>query len=162
MDLKQTKAAVEAMLFAHAEPVTAERLAGVLGVEEDAVSRPSSFLAGRLRGRRPRSCAAPAGGPLAACHQNGLCAVYQRYHGHAAQHAAFSGCAGSPGHYCVQSAGVPLLYRAGAGVDSSSTVQTLVQKGLIEEAGRLDLPGRPVSFPHDGCIPAYVRHRLAG
>ena len=39
MDLKQTKAAVEAMLFAHAEPVTAERLAGVLGVEEDAVSR---------------------------------------------------------------------------------------------------------------------------
>lgn len=32
------------------------------------------------------------------------------------------------------------------GVDSSSTVQTLVQKGLIEEAGRLDLPGRPVSF----------------
>ena len=25
------------------------------------------------------------------------------------------------------------------GVDSSSTVQTLVQKGLIEEAGRLDL-----------------------
>lgn len=32
------------------------------------------------------------------------------------------------------------------GVDSSSTVQTLIQKGLIEEAGRLDLPGRPVSF----------------
>ena len=31
-------------------------------------------------------------------------------------------------------------------MDSSSTVQTLVQKGLIEEAGRLDLPGRPVSF----------------
>lgn len=32
------------------------------------------------------------------------------------------------------------------GVDSSSPVQTLLQKGLIEEAGRLDLPGRPVSF----------------
>ena len=31
MDLKQTKAAVEAMLFAHAEPVMAERPAGVLG-----------------------------------------------------------------------------------------------------------------------------------
>ena len=25
-------------------------------------------------------------------------------------------------------------------------MQTLIQKGLIEEAGRLDLPGRPVSF----------------
>lgn len=32
------------------------------------------------------------------------------------------------------------------GVDSSSTVQTLLQKGLVEEAGRLDLPGRPISF----------------
>ena len=32
------------------------------------------------------------------------------------------------------------------GVDSSSTVTKLLEKGLIEEAGRLDLPGRPVSF----------------
>ena len=32
------------------------------------------------------------------------------------------------------------------GVDSSSTVSNLLEKGLIEEAGRLDLPGRPVSF----------------
>jgi segregation and condensation protein B len=32
------------------------------------------------------------------------------------------------------------------GVDSSSTVATLLDKGLIEEAGRLDLPGRPVAF----------------
>ena len=35
MDLKQTRAAVEAMLFAHAEPVTAERLAGVLNSPSD-------------------------------------------------------------------------------------------------------------------------------
>lgn len=32
------------------------------------------------------------------------------------------------------------------GVDSSSTVAKLLDKGLIEEAGRLDLPGKPVSF----------------
>ena len=32
------------------------------------------------------------------------------------------------------------------GVDSSSTVAQLLEKGLIEEAGRLDLPGHPVSF----------------
>mgnify|MGYP002563075445 CR=1 FL=1 len=32
------------------------------------------------------------------------------------------------------------------GVDSSSSVSSLLQKGLIEEAGRLDLPGHPVSF----------------
>lgn len=32
------------------------------------------------------------------------------------------------------------------GVDSSSTVTSLVEKGLLEEAGRLELPGRPISY----------------
>lgn len=32
------------------------------------------------------------------------------------------------------------------GVDSSSVIVTLQEKGLIEEAGRLELPGRPVAF----------------
>ena len=44
------------------------------------------------------------------------------------------------------------------GVDSSSTVQTLVQKGLIEEAGRLDLPGRPVSFRTTDVFPVSYTH----
>ncbi len=32
------------------------------------------------------------------------------------------------------------------GVDSSSTVNSLVEKGLLAEAGRLDLPGRPIAY----------------
>ena len=32
------------------------------------------------------------------------------------------------------------------GVDSSSVVNTLVEKGLVEESGRLDLPGKPVAY----------------
>ena len=32
------------------------------------------------------------------------------------------------------------------GVDSSNTVSSLAEKGLIEEAGRLAVPGRPVQF----------------
>ena len=32
------------------------------------------------------------------------------------------------------------------GVDSGGTVAGLVEKGLIEEAGRLDVPGRPMLF----------------
>lgn len=32
------------------------------------------------------------------------------------------------------------------GVDSSSVVTSLVEKGLIEEAGRMDLPGRPIAY----------------
>ena len=32
------------------------------------------------------------------------------------------------------------------GVDSSSVVTSLVEKGLVEEAGRLELPGRPIAY----------------
>ena len=32
------------------------------------------------------------------------------------------------------------------GVDSSSIVSKMIDKGLIEEAGRLNLPGHPISF----------------
>ena len=32
------------------------------------------------------------------------------------------------------------------GVDSSSSVQTLLARNLIEEAGRLDIPGKPISY----------------
>lgn len=32
------------------------------------------------------------------------------------------------------------------GIDSGNVVNTLAERGLLEEAGRLDLPGRPVSY----------------
>ena len=47
------------------------------------------------------------------------------------------------------------------GVDSSSIVAKLLEKGLIEEAGRLDLPGKPSRSGHRQ-FPACVRPGLAG
>ena len=32
------------------------------------------------------------------------------------------------------------------GIDSSSVINTLVEKGLLEEDGRLDVPGKPVAY----------------
>lgn len=32
------------------------------------------------------------------------------------------------------------------GIDSSTLVTRLVERGLVEEAGRLDLPGKPIAF----------------
>jgi segregation and condensation protein B len=32
------------------------------------------------------------------------------------------------------------------GIDSSSVVNTLVERELLEEAGRLDVPGRPIAY----------------
>ena len=40
------------------------------------------------------------------------------------------------------------------GVDCSGVVNTLCQKGLLEEKGRLDLPGRPLLY---GTTPGFLR-----
>lgn len=40
------------------------------------------------------------------------------------------------------------------GVDSSQTVSSLVEKGLVEEAGRLEIPGRPIAYQ---VTPAFLR-----
>ena len=32
------------------------------------------------------------------------------------------------------------------GIDSSSVINNLVEKGLVEEAGRLDVPGKPIVY----------------
>lgn len=136
------------MLFAHAEPVTAERLAGVLGVEEDAVSRPSSFLAGRLRGRRPRSLCCSSwrtAGQLAT--KTGFMRRISKISWTRGRNTPLSPAALEVLAIIAYNQPVSRSFiEQVRGVDSSSTVQTLVQKGLIEEAGRLDLPGRPVSF----------------
>ena len=36
------------------------------------------------------------------------------------------------------------------GIESTSSVQTLITKGLVEEAGRLDIPGHPLSYRTTG------------
>lgn len=43
------------------------------------------------------------------------------------------------------------------GVDSSSVVASLEEKGLIEEAGRMELPGRPVAFRTTARFSAVLR-----
>ena len=40
------------------------------------------------------------------------------------------------------------------GVDSAQVVSSLVEKGLVEEAGRLEIPGRPIAYQ---TTPAFLR-----
>ncbi len=40
------------------------------------------------------------------------------------------------------------------GVDSTATVTSLTEKGLLEEAGRLEVPGRPITYR---TTPAFLR-----
>ena len=41
---------------------------------------------------------------------------------------------------------IPQIRQQQIGVDCSGSISNLVQKGLIEEKGRLDLPGRPLVY----------------
>lgn len=146
MDLKQTKAALEAMLFAHGEPVSADRLAEVLEVESDTVERLLHLLQGEYEQE-----------------ERGICLLHLEDRWQLATKNAFGGYIkvlldkrrNTPLSQAALEVLAVIAYNQPVsrsfveqvrGVDSSSTIQTLVQKGLVEEAGRLDLPGRPVSF----------------
>jgi len=48
------------------------------------------------------------------------------------------------------------------GVDSSSVVNTLVEKELLTEAGRLDVPGKPVAYATTPPFSPVLRLAVAG
>ena len=117
MNQKQIRAAVEAMLFACGDPIAADKLA-------QAVQLPQSSVEAALEGLRERY----------AREDSGLCLLHLNTRWQLATVIAYN----QP----VSRAFIEQV----RGVDSSSSVSGLLEKGLIEEAGRLDLPGRPVSF----------------
>ncbi len=146
MELNEIKAAVEAMLFAHAEPVPAQRIAEVLDIDADEVTRILYIL-------RDEYDAQDRGIELLHLEDKWQLAtktVYGKYvktildkrRNTPLSPAALEVLAIIAYNQPVSRSFIEQV----RGVDSSSTVQKLVQKGLIEEAGRLDLPGRPVAF----------------
>ena len=130
MNQKQIRAAVEAMLFAYAEPIGADKLAQALQLP--AASVESALAALHERCQREDS---------------GLCLLHLNTHWQLATKTEFAECVR---RVLDTRRSIPLVSRAFIeqvrGVDSSSSVSGLLEKGLIEEAGRLDLPGRPVAF----------------
>lgn len=146
MDLKQIKAAVEAMLFAHAEPVMAQRLAAVLGAEEEVVAR-------LLFSLRDEYEAEERGLVLLQLEDRWQLATKPAYGAYIKE--ILDTRRNAPLSPAAMEALAVIAYNQPVsrsfieqvrGVDSASPVQTLLQKGLIEEAGRLDLPGRPIAF----------------
>ena len=146
MNQKKLRAAVEAMLFAYAEPIGADKLAQALQMPVSSVEP----VLEELRTRYARE-------------DSGLCLLHLNTHWQLATKADFA----EPVRRVLDTRrSVPLgpaametltviaynqpvsraFIEQVRGVDSSSSVSGLLEKGLIEEAGRLDLPGRPVSF----------------
>ena len=122
MNQKQIRAAVEAMLFASGDPIGADKLA-------QAVQLPQLSVEAALEALRERY----------AREDSGLCLLHLNTRWQLATKTEWADCI----RRLLDSRRAVEQVR---GVDSSSSVSGLLEKGLIEEAGRLDLPGRPVSF----------------
>ena len=138
---------LEAMLFAHAEPIETARLAEAMYLDEAAAEEGLLALQKQYDGQ-----------------QSGLCLL--RFDGDRWQLVTRPAYAEVVKRVLDTRRNAPLSPAAlevlavvaynqpvsrgfieqVRGVDSSSTVSNLLEKGLIEEAGRLDLPGRPVAF----------------
>ena len=147
MNEAQQTGALEAMLFAHAEPVETERLADALRLSV----RDTEEL---LHGLQQRYDEQESGLAILHFEPDRWQMTTRPYYGEVVKRvldtrrnaplspAALEVLAVIAYNQPVSRSFIEQV----RGVDSSSTVTKLLEKGLIEEAGRLDLPGRPVAF----------------
>ena len=147
MNEAQQTGALEAMLFAHAEPVETERLA-------DALRLSAQDTEELLHGLQQRYDEQESGLTILHFEPDRWQMTTRPYYGEVVKrvldtrrNAPLSPAALEVLAVIAYNQPVSRSFiEQGRGVDSSSTVTKLLEKGLIEEAGRLDLPGRPVAF----------------
>ncbi|MGI6283862.1 SMC-Scp complex subunit ScpB [Caproicibacterium sp. XB2] len=146
MKCKDMTGALQAMLFANGEPLPLERIAEVLGLTPQKAlqlaeeTRMAFNTANRgiqiIRVEDSyQMCSAP---PFA----GQVRALLNIRHNAPLSQAALEALAIIAYNQPVTKAFVEQI----RGVDSSSTVNSLCQKGLAEECGRLELPGRPLLY----------------
>lgn len=146
MDELELKAAVEAIIFASGEPVPAARISLVLGVPEQDVFDCAEKLAEEYEGagrgirlvrldKSLQMCSAPQ---------------YAKQIARVIEHRAPPKLSPPALETLAVVAYFQPVTRAYVdevrGVDSSYTVSSLVEKGLIEPTGRLEAPGRPTLY----------------
>ncbi|WP_455530060.1 SMC-Scp complex subunit ScpB [Ruminococcus sp.] len=146
MEIKDRLGAIEAILFASGEPIEIYRLSEASGV--DAGTLPSMI---RLLNERYEDCG------------SGICikkldSSYQMCtrEEYAEQiRAALETKRTTPLSNAAMEALTIIAYNQPVskgfvenvrGIDSSSVINNLVEKGLVEEAGRLDVPGKPIVY----------------
>lgn len=154
MELKEYKAAIEAILFASGEPVASSRLAEVLEIDEETVVRFAEDLMNEINMRDGGIRMIRLDEQYQLCTRKEYAQVIRtaldmRRNTPLSQ-AAMEVLAIVAYNQPVTKAFVEQV----RGVDCSAVLQGLVQKNLIEEKGRLELPGRPLLY---GTTPVFLR-----
>lgn len=146
MGIKQLECAMEAILFASGDPVPCERFCQVLNIDQEM----AELLIGRLRDRLDDRDSALEVIKVGDSYQlttrpefaDQIRSALEIRRNTPLSQAAFEVLAVVAYHQPVTKSYMEQV----RGVDCSGVVSSLVAKGLIEEQGRLDLPGRPLLY----------------
>lgn len=154
MTNEEIRAACEAILFASGEPVEAVRIAEALELETDVVTGALWELSRSLDERQSGICLLKLGSKYQLCsrveYAQQVRSVLDIKKNTPLSPAAFEVLAVVAYNQPVTKAYIEQI----RGVDCSGVVATLCQRGLLEEKGRLDLPGRPLLY---GTTPDFLR-----
>ena len=146
MDREELIRCIEAVIFASGEPIAASRLAQIFEIDEATATE----LCGELSARLEESGSALRLVRTAEQYQFCTKAQYAPY-----IRAALELRRNTPLSNAAMETLAIIAYNEPVtrniiervrGVDSSGVVSSLLAKGLIEEKGRLDLPGRPMQY----------------
>ncbi len=150
----EIRAACEAILFASGEPVEVSRIAQALELEPDVITGALWELSMSLDERKSGICLLRLGSKYQLCsrveYAQQVRNVLDIKKNAPLSPAAFEVLAVVAYNQPVTKAYIEQI----RGVDCSGVVATLCQKGLLEEKGRLDLPGRPLLY---GTTPDFLR-----
>lgn len=146
MEIKQYQAAIEAIVFASGEPVPVSRLALALELDEDTTRRIAEDWAQDINTRGGGITALKLDDTYQLCSGKAY-AGYVRKAMDLRRNTPLSQAAMEVLAIIAYNQPVtrPFVEQV-RGVDCSAVVQGLQQKGLIEEKGRMDLPGRPLLY----------------
>ena len=146
MKLEYNCAALEAILFASGEPLETDRLAEALGTEPDEIRQLAAQLSAHLD---------ETGSALQLLSLGDSWQLSTRAEFAQEIRNALEIKRNTPLTNAAMETRTIIAYNQPVtkgfvervrGVDSSSVVNTLVDRGLLEEAGRIEVPGRPVTY----------------
>ncbi len=154
MNDEKMQDAMEAILFASGDPVSVDRIASVLGLDVPTAGKLMAGLADRLNGMHGGICIRNLEDSWQMCTRPQYAEVVRTAldmrRNMPLSQAALEVLAVAAYNQPVTKAFVEKV----RGVDCSGVISSLVSKGLLEEKGRLDLPGRPLLY---GTTPDFLR-----
>ncbi len=154
MEIKEYKAAIEAILFANGEPIGADRLAELLELDVETVHRLAGDLMSEINTRNGGIVMVRLDEQYQLCTRKEHADLIRRAldirRNTPLSQAAMEVLAIIAYNQPVTKAFIEQV----RGVDCGAVIQGLVQKNLIEECGRLELPGRPLLY---GTTPVFLR-----